>query len=236
VHLPQQERQVTMRRRLLMLLCALLIWAGVAATATAAIAAPVAPAHPAAAAAPVAPAHPAAAAAPVAPAHLAISPITYQHPAGCWNNIGVDIPTHVAYECLYAIPHVGLLYWVQNLYAISYYFHPFPPGEMVVYEVYFKLPGTSWPGIIPSSQNPLPSTPGNEPTPPRDNGRLIALADGCVVQAPTDIGPPPTTCLPTHLGGQPTGPVRTMTTNEQNSINGFWSMFTLASHIPEAAW
>lgn len=151
--------------------------------------------------------------------------------AGCFGHAGVQMPGHVAYECLYVPPgHLGALYFSQNLYAFAYYWHP-AAGDMVVTEVYYKPPGSRWAKYgVPAADDPL-RTPISLPLPPRSNGRIVTLADGCIVAAPS-IAVVPTVCTGTSQGGQP-DETKQMTTAEQASIKAFWSVMY---HLPGVAW
>lgn len=156
-------------------------------------------------------------------------PATAAAPAslpGCFGRPGVQFGSHIAYECIFALPGDGILYWSQNKYVFEYYWHP-APGDMVVAEVYFKQSGSTYPG----QPNPF-TTPLGVPLPPRSNGRIVVLADGCVVAAPV-LSPVPTWCLATSQGGQ-AGEFHQMTPAEQASVSGFWKIMNAAT--PDRAW
>lgn len=143
--------------------------------------------------------------------------------AGCNNHLGVEYATHLAYLCVNG--GKGTLYWTQYLYTFEYYWHP-SNGDMVVTEVYFKPPGSVWLG-----EEPL-VTPVGLPLPPRSNGRLVILADGCIVSAPV-LDVVPTFCLSTDHGGQ-SGSFHQMTPVEQNSVRDFWTI--MFASVPDNAW
>ena len=65
-------------------------------------------------------------------------------------------------------------------------------------------------------------------------GNNPAPGDGCLVPAETDTGPPPTQCYPVDNGGAVTGPLQTMTPDEQLSINLFWQIETYV--MPDQWW
>lgn len=148
---------------------------------------------------------------------------------GCFGRSGVQYDSHVAYECIFGQKGNGALYWAQNLYVIEYYWHP-AKGDEVVTEIYFKPPGTSWPGVS-GNGNPL-VTPLGLPFPPRSNGRIVVLADGCVVSWPA-LDQVPTDCTSTSQGGQP-GETHQMTPVEQASVSGFAKIMFAA--VPDRAW
>lgn len=174
-----------------------------------------------------------AAAAPTAPAASSTS-IPYKP---CFGTVPAtqqaQIPGHIAYECVglgkTAAEGVGV-YWADNLYSIQFYWHPGHGGQ-VIQESFLKscaevnLERHLPPGgpCTNYSDLPLPdTTPGQDKV---ANGRLIWLADGCVLAAPTDLGAPPTQCaVVIQGGGADVSPGRPLTAAEQADVNGFWSI------------
>ena len=142
----------------------------------------------------------------------------------------VQLSGHIAYECLgvgNGQDGVGL-YWSDNLYELNYYWHP-ASGEIVVNETFFKscydvqLERHGAPCAL-SAGVPTTVTPPVTGTDPYANGRLIWMADGCVVDAPTDTSTAPTTCSAIILAGGSVGPGRAMNPVELSSISHFWEI------------
>ena len=142
---------------------------------------------------------------------------------------GVQLSNHIAYECLGlggTDQGVGV-YWSDNLYQLSYYWHP-DSGGMVVTEEFWKScheVSLERHGAPCGLYSGVPMTAGANGVDPWANGRTIELADGCVVSAPTDQGTPPTWCsLVLDDGGLDPLPGRQMTTVEAASIADYWSI------------
>jgi hypothetical protein len=150
---------------------------------------------------------------------LAVAPQPY--PA-CNGHPGVEYGSMAAYECVYAQRGAGTLIWAVNLYEIGYYWRP-STGHMVVGETFYRTcaqiaaEGAKCPDGLPSL--------------PRGNGRLITLADGCLVGAPSQATVP-TTCTGTSQGGQP-DETRQMTTVEQASVTAFYKIMHKAVRVSE---
>lgn len=153
--------------------------------------------------------------------------------AGCNNHAGVEFDSHLAYLCVNGINGEGTLYWTQYLYTFQYYWHP-NSGSMVVTETYYKPPGYLAGKVCNAGTTVCPPlvTPFSLPLPPRSNGRIVTLADGCVVSAPT-LNPVPTFCTSTSQGGQP-AETHQMTPVEQHSIDSFWKI--MFASVPDKAW
>lgn len=151
---------------------------------------------------------------------LAAAPQTY--PA-CNGHPGVQYGSMVAYECVYARKGAGTLIWNVNLYMISYYWRP-STGNMVVGETFYRT----------CSQIAAEGAkcPDGLPFLPQGNGRLITLADGCLVSAPSQATVP-TACTGTSQGGQP-DETRQLTTVEQASMAAFYKIMHEA--VPLSGW
>lgn len=136
---------------------------------------------------------------------------------------GVQYGSHLSFICLHRIAADGTLYWYPDLYTVQFYMHP-NNGDMVVTETYYR----SCSQIVS-----LGSTcPDGLPLPPRANGRIVTLADGCLVDAPS-LGTVPTQCTPISDGGQ-VGSTRQMTTAEQDSVSHFWDL--LHYTVKDSEW
>jgi hypothetical protein len=157
---------------------------------------------------------------PAADNALAAAPQPY--PA-CNGHPGVEYGSMVAFECVDAQKGVGTLIWAVNLYEISYSWRP-NTGNMVVAETFYRTcaqiaaEGAKCPAGLPSL--------------PQSNGRLITLADGCIVGAPSQATVP-TTCTGTSQGGQP-GETKQMTTVEHASVAAFYKIMHEA--VPLREW
>jgi hypothetical protein len=153
----------------------------------------------------------------------------------------VQIPNHIAYECLGLgnfgkYPSVGL-YWSDNLYELNYYLHP-GHGAMVVNETFFKScaeVSQERHGAPCGLYAGVPMTDGSANANPWASGRLIWLADGCVVDAPTDTGAVPTFCSSViDNGGDDPLPGHQMTSVEQLAVNEFWQI--MDKYTPDKYW
>jgi hypothetical protein len=159
---------------------------------------------------------------PAAGAAPAASPQPY---AACNGHLGVEYGTKIAYECLYAEKGGGILYWAVNKLAATYYFNPAGTGGMVAAESYFRT--------CAQDQSLFGAAcPLGLPLLPQSNGRLITLADGCLVAAP-DQAVVPTICTSTSQGGQP-GETHAMTTAEQATVAAFYKIMHAA--VPLSQW
>jgi len=117
----------------------------------------------------------------------------------------------------------GTLIWAVNLYEISYYWRP-STGNMVVGETFYRT--------CAQIAGEGAKCPVGLPLLPQNNGRLITLADGCLVGAPSQATVP-TTCTGTGQGGQP-GETKQMTTVEQASVAAFYK--TMHEAVPLSEW
>jgi hypothetical protein len=151
---------------------------------------------------------------------------TPQRYAACNGHLGVEYGSKIAYECLYAEQGAGTLYWAVNKLVISYYWNPTGvPGAMVAAETYYRTCAQDR-SLFGSA------CPDGLPLLPQSNGRLVTLADGCLVAAP-DQAIVPTDCTSTSQGGQP-GETHQMTTAEQLSVAAFWRIMHDA--VPLTEW
>ena len=156
------------------------------------------------------------------PAGDALAAAPQPYPA-CNGHPGVEYGSMAAYECVYAKKAAGTLIWAVNPYVISYYWRP-STGHMVVAETFYRTcaqiaaEGARCPYGLPSL--------------PQGNGRLITLADGCLVGAPSQAAVP-TTCTGTSQGGQPDA-TKQMTTVEQASVAAFYKIMHEA--VPLSEW
>jgi hypothetical protein len=157
---------------------------------------------------------------PAADNALAAAPQSYR---ACNGHPGVEYGSMVAFECVYAQKGVGTLIWTVNLYEISYYWRP-STGSMVVAETFYR---TCAQIAAEGAKCPV-----GLPLMPQNNGRLITLADGCLVGAPSQATVP-TTCTGTGQGGQP-GETKQMTTVEQASVAKFFKIMHEA--VPLREW
>ena len=157
---------------------------------------------------------------PAADNALAAAPQSY--PA-CNGHPGVQYGSMAAFECVYAQKGAGTLIWAVNQYEISYYWHP-SSGNIVVAETFYRTCAQ----IAAEGAK----CPDGLPLLPRDNGRLITLADGCLVGAPSQATVP-TTCTGTGQGGQP-DETKQMTTVEQASVATFYKIMHKA--VPLRQW
>jgi hypothetical protein len=132
----------------------------------------------------------------------------------CDNHFGVEYSTKIAYECLYSETGGGILYWAVNKFVATYYFNPYGTSGMVATESYFRTCAQD----VALGQ----ACPQGFPLLPQSNGRIITLADGCLVSAPSQ-STVPNTCLPTSLGGQP-GTARPMNATETATITAFYAI------------
>jgi hypothetical protein len=164
----------------------------------------------------------AAAAALLFPAGDALAAAPQPYPA-CNGHTGVQYGSMVAYECVYAKKGAGTLIWDVNLYEISYYWRP-STGNMVVGETFYRT--------CTQIAAEGAKCPDGLPFLPRGNGRLITLADGSLVGAPSQATVP-TTCTGTSQGGQP-DQTRQMTTVEQASVAAFYKIMHEA--VPLSEW
>lgn len=153
--------------------------------------------------------------------------------------IGVELNTHIAYECLGvggSDQGVGV-YWSDNLYQLAYYWHP-DSGGMVVQELFLKTcheVSLERHGAPCGLYSGVPMTTNTSGVDPWANGRFIWLADGCVVDAPTDLGAPPTWCsLVLDDGGEGPLPGHQMTSVEAASIADYWSI--MRRYTPDTYW
>lgn len=161
----------------------------------------------------------------------------------CFNKhptLHVQISGHIAYECLglgkTPIQGVGL-YWSDNLYELNYYWHP-GHGQMVVNETFFK----SCPEVSQERHGApcglyagVPMLTNAAGVDQWAEGRFIIMADGCVVDAPTDQGTVPDWCsMVITDGGEGPLPGHQMTTVEYNSAKGFWSIMNY--YTPDKYW
>jgi hypothetical protein len=153
----------------------------------------------------------------------------------------VQIPNHIAYECLGlgnfgAFPSVGL-YWSDNLYELNYYLHP-GHGGMVVNETFFKScaeVSQERHGAPCGLYAGEPMTNGSATGDSWANGRLIWLADGCVVDAPTDTGAVPNWCSSViTIGGDSYTPGHQMTSVEHLATEQFWQV--MDHYTPDKYW
>ena len=151
---------------------------------------------------------------------LAAAPQPYR---ACNGHPGVRYGSMVAYECFYAKKGAGTLIWAVNLYEISYYWRP-STGNMVVGETFYRT--------CAQIAGEGAKCPVGLPLLPQNNGRLITLADGCLVGAPSQATVP-TTCTGTGQGGQP-GETKQMTTVEQASVAAFYK--TMHEAVPLSEW
>lgn len=153
--------------------------------------------------------------------------------------IGVELNTHIAYECLGVggtDQGVGV-YWSDNLYQLAYYWHP-DSGGMVIQELFLKTchevsleRGGAPCGLY--SGVPMPAT--GTGVDPWASGRFIWLADGCVVDTPTDLGAPPTWCSEVSTnGGDSFLPGHQMTNVEAASVADYWSI--MRRYTPDTYW
>jgi hypothetical protein len=152
----------------------------------------------------------------------------------------VQLPGHIAYECLGSgefgkYPSVGV-YWSDNLYELNYYLHP-GHGALVTDEVFFK----SCAEVSLERHGAPCALYGGFPAvglPPVDHygmGRLIWMSDGCIVLAPTDRTTVPTSCAQTITGGGSiVSGAHAMTPAEQLSANVFWQV--MDRYTPDNYW
>lgn len=153
--------------------------------------------------------------------------------------VGVQLSNHIAYECLGVggtDQGVGV-YWADNLYQLSYYWHP-DHGGMVVQELFAKScheVSLERHGAPCGLYSGVPITAGGAGVDPWANGRFIWLDDGCVASAPTDLGAPPTWCsVVLDDGGEGPLPGRMMTTVEADSMADYWSI--MRRYTPDQYW
>lgn len=175
-----------------------------------------------------------------APSQATTAPPHIPYPA-CFGKgaVGVELNTHIAYECLGVggtDQGVGV-YWSDNLYQLAYYWHP-DHGGMVVTEEFWKScheVSLERHGAPCGLYSGVPMTAGAQGVDPWANGRTIELADGCVVEAPTDLGAPPTWCsVVLDDGGLGPLPGHQMTTVEADSIADYWSI--MRRYTPDIYW
>ena len=146
-----------------------------------------------------------------------------QHYRACNGHSGVEYGTMAVYQCLYAKKGEGTLIWAVNQNAISYYWRP-STGNMVVAETFYRTCAQIAAGGA--------KCPEGLPSLPKSNGRMITLADGCLVGAPSQATVP-TICTGTSQGGQP-GETKQMTTVEQASVAAFYKIVREA--VPLSQW
>jgi hypothetical protein len=154
-----------------------------------------------------------------------------------------QIAGHIAYECLGAggdtsTTDLGTgVYWSDNLYDLNYNWHP-GSGEIVVEEIFLKScaeVSLERHGAPCALYGGVPVTDTNPGADSYANGRLIWMADGCLVDAPTDTTSPPTDCSAVILdGGRSAAVGRPMTPVELDSIADYWAI--MEKYIPDQYW